>query len=712
MDASIPGATIGTRACARTQLAPFVSWGLSLPVHTRKAQAPMDAWTCAAMYGNGAWTGLTRNITTPRRRAIRLARNMATVALCEAARGASQMRSGFRAPTGTAAHQRTAAPTSAFAARSRPDRASVLYLTHAANDSIFKGIACQSPMKTIAALIILICVTTPTIAVAGQPSIWFCPLSQLTGPMLYTGSPEYVSLFADDAPWKNATRHVTVFKIYRDWLADATDAELKNQFAFLKRHHIALALEYGVLTSPHGGWPGEGFRGETLPAMVRRIQREGGELKYLGMDEPLSHSVFKGNGAPPLARTVADAVTNIKAVLREFPNIEFGDVEPLMDVSGQGMTQRDEIAGYHAGIEEFKAALGKPLAFFDADVDWNSRTTTDDLVALRQMLKTEQVPFGIIYDGDNQNLSDSSWLTTARYHIALAEAAVGAPDIVLFQSWCPYPKKLLPETDMDAFTSLINFYFGERTILTASTADGAVCGELKSACGKRLANERVAVSIHYRSATGAPGTTMVRGQIAPKAAFAMFEIVNYQSVPRSTHLRVTNLRFAPDGGDAVTRHFSSTDSLAEWSGSGMDRVTFDNGDMLINVDPSVRLAIDSAPFAIVTGGQYTLQVDATVPFPCEASGSFAVRFLDANKKLISQYPFLEPVIPFLAPLIPAGTATTDRNGAWSMQLPPPPSPDAKPFLVVADYAGNAKKWPSSVTITEPKTTFPIHERHD
>ena len=73
------------------------------------------------------------------------------------------------------------------------------------------------------------------------------------------------------------------------------------------------------------------------------------------------------------------------------------------------------------------------------------------------MLKQQGIPFGMIYnasaDGPNE------WLLHAAGHfVEYEQYAPTPPDQVIFQSWNPDPKKVLPETDGRAFTSLINRY--------------------------------------------------------------------------------------------------------------------------------------------------------------------------------------------------------------------------------------------------------------
>lgn len=288
--------------------------------------------------------------------------------------------------------------------------------------------------------------------------IWFCPLDPLVRPQLgYGGAPDYMALFTPGAPWQAAASHVGVFKIYPQWAEQATDEQLRAQFADLKRRGIALALEYGVITATaRCGYDVEGWGGEKLVAVVRRIAADGGMLRYLAMDEP--QYFFTLYAGPNACRwtpgeMAANAAVNVKALLAAFPGIEIGDVEPA------GFSDPAYVERYREGIEAFKKAFGFAPAFFHVDEAWNPATFPADLVAVRRMLAAEGVPFGIIDDGNPGDPSDGAWIASAKRHLLRTERAVGTPDQIVFQSWHRYPRTLLPETDPEAFTWLISHYF-------------------------------------------------------------------------------------------------------------------------------------------------------------------------------------------------------------------------------------------------------------
>jgi len=548
-------------------------------------------------------------------------------------------------------------------------------------------------MKYTAVLLAIVALAAPQISIAAQPSIWFCVWprnggSPGRGPLVS----DYMQLFTPDAPWKKAARHVSVLKVYSHWFMAASDEELKTQFADLGRRHIALALECGALTAGPDCGNIEGSGGQNLLRIAQRIHENGGVLAYLAMDEPLFfNSIYNGKGGchVPVAQTVQNAAVNIKAMLAKFPDIQVGDIEPIVAVGSDGLTQAEMIGRYRDGIEAFKAALGRPLAFFDADLDWGSPTVSKDYNSLMRMVRSEGIPVGIIYDGDEGNMSDSSWLETAKHHVEMAESFAGPPDIVVFQSWNHYPKKVLPETDQDAFTSIIDDYFSARTKLSAAYAGKSISGALTTTQGKPIAQAPIDVSIRYRSSTPEPAIYRATGSIPEGADSAIFAIrVNCEGSSGASNISLSNMKLTVAGVDLATRSFAAPADLTTWN--GLSHASIQNGSLHIQTDKSISLIVNSAPVSIPAKGYYTLQVKAAIPSASDQSGSFAVIFLSKDKEVTRN------VIPFQEPVISLGKVTTKQNGHWSIPLTA--TGHFEGFDARADYTGDANNWPAHAVI--------------
>ena len=65
-------------------------------------------------------------------------------------------------------------------------------------------------------------------------------------------------------------------------------------------------------------------------------------------------------------------------------------------------------------------------------------------------------PFGVIVDLDRPEHSDTDWTTHAEQRLEDVRRILGGlPDQLIFQSWTPYPKHFLPDTEAGTLTNLV-----------------------------------------------------------------------------------------------------------------------------------------------------------------------------------------------------------------------------------------------------------------
>jgi uncharacterized protein (TIGR03437 family) len=531
---------------------------------------------------------------------------------------------------------------------------------------------------------------------ASAPQVWFCPLDPLFRPEVnYGGSPQYMSLFNPSAPWTQAASHVNVFKIYPQWIGSATDGDLQIQFADLNRRGIALALEYGVLTaSSQCGMGVEGFGGPSLPLLnaALRIQKNGGTLRYVGMDEPIYFStLYTGTNACQwtVDQMAANAAVNIRALLAQFPNVIIGDIEPFPVSPSNWLPQ------YQAGIEAFRKALGFPLAFFHADLLWDAPSYLADLVSVRKMLSSEGVPFGIIYNGNASDTSDSQWIQSATQHLLAVELNLGSPDQVIFQSWHAYPKKLLPETDPDSFTSLIDTYFRRRTTLSSSLSGSTLQGALTAAdTGEPIGNAPINVTISPTAGSGVPAIYTLAGTLPAGTESVVFGArINLEcNCSGTSDFLVSSFTMDAGAAGAITRDFS--DQLNGWgvsaTGSPAGTAKIEGASLHVVAQPGQSVLLNSPSIPFTSTVPYTFRVSAKVSPKSSGSGYFTLVFLGASTEISRVR------IPLAAASLPAGGASTDALGRYSLPLP---ATGSDPFQVQAAYAGSSDTWPAQNTVT-------------
>lgn len=530
-------------------------------------------------------------------------------------------------------------------------------------------------------------VIAAALPLAGQsPLIWFCPLDPLLRPEVgYGGSPQYMQLFDENASWQRASSRVQVFKIYPQWITRGSDDDLRTQFADLKRRGIALTLEWGMLTaSADCGRGVEGFGGQAALSAVRRIQRLGGDLRYIAMDEPIFFgTLYRGANACrwTVEQMAQNAAANIKAVRAEFPGVTIGDIEPLPVDS----TDKNWLDQYARGIDALQTATGEPLAFFHSDVLWNANRWSAALGAMRDVVRSRGLPFGVIYNGNSSDLSDAGWVAAAESHMTAYEAGADPPDHVIFQSWHPQPKQLLPEDEPSSFTSLINRYFRTRTTLTASASDTLVSGTLSGA--GPVHDAMVRISAVPLSGNGTETEFVVEGVTPAGIQQIVLGLrVNLEcECDGSSEFRLRSFRFE-SGGTTMIRDFAA--GLAGWGVSDRSAVAIEGGQLHVRVKAGQPLLINSAPVAFANeSAAFKLTVTATIAPPSD-SGYFAAIFLGARE--------LSRVrIPIAAREQELGGAVTGEDGRFEFPLPKLAPAD---WLIRAVFGGNDDLWPARGTV--------------
>jgi hypothetical protein len=328
----------------------------------------------------------------------------------------------------------------------------------------------------------------------------------------YIGSEDFMALFEPDAPWQNAAERIQVFKLYGEWVAyQATDAELRQVVADLKRRGLALAVEAGPLDPPADCGQGiEGFAGtEEGLNIARRIKAAGGVIDLIALDEPYFFAHFyDGEKAChwPAEKVAGEVDEYIHTMRAEFPEVIIGDTEPLAG-------NADDEA-YKAWLDTFNQVNGYHLAFLHMDIDWSRIEWQQEVKAIEDHGREIGVPVGIIYTGNFIDKTDEAWLGAAGERVKKYELETGGqPAHVLFQSWNDKPDFVLPETSDYTFTQFINAYFEDKASL----------GFRREGAGANLAFEKsvqvsrqIAENPAWMAVDGDPGTWWGAGEGPPQ----------------------------------------------------------------------------------------------------------------------------------------------------------------------------------------------------
>jgi hypothetical protein len=295
---------------------------------------------------------------------------------------------------------------------------------------------------------------------AATPQVWLSPAFSHGE---RDGSVDNFDLFKDSSPWPEARQRVNVFKIATHTLNRSPDDDIRNMLHFLEAHHIALALEYGMLTPNDACGKGiEGFSPENMPAHVsNRVKSLGGRISYVAMDEPLNFGHYfdrKSNACHWSIDDIArNAAANVKQFREAFPEVEIGDIEPV-----NNWHNNDWAEDVRRWIEAYRRETGRPLDFFHDDMIWHEPVAGRTRL-LTAVLDSYGIRFGVIFNSRAEIGSDQDWLSSVKRNIdEYRGSSLKAPDQIIIQSWRPYPTHVLPESSELSLTHLVNYYFNGR----------------------------------------------------------------------------------------------------------------------------------------------------------------------------------------------------------------------------------------------------------
>lgn len=287
-----------------------------------------------------------------------------------------------------------------------------------------------------------------SVAADPRPAVWMGPPAANDGKC-------FRELFEHPEQWTEARSLIDVL-LYTDlnFNKQFKDDELQKWFAMLQQWKIKLGLEVGAI-KPWGQTGEKTFNIER--PMWERIERLGGEIHAIAMDEPLLSCRKHINKSDDYA--VAETAAYIALVRKHFPNVLVGDIETYPSIP---------LEDHFKWIEALNAKLAEKnvrgLDFYRLDVNWAEfvafgRGNWREVRELERHCRQKKLPFSLIYWAsgypamERKGLADdSTWYVSIMqqgYDYALVD---GAPDQYVIESWVGAPSRAVPETDEWTFT--------------------------------------------------------------------------------------------------------------------------------------------------------------------------------------------------------------------------------------------------------------------
>ena len=489
------------------------------------------------------------------------------------------------------------------------------------------------------------------------------PPARPTSPEIWIKSGAYIpgfnapidNMWVVDAPWPRVAARVRVAGFPPGNIERAKDVELQAAFVGMKQRGIALGLGTGLLTRSdrcraHNeamASPGE------LEQMLLKIRRDGGDLRYIAMDEPyyFGHRDASGchQSAAELAAEVAQSVATARRI---FPSVQIGDIE----VVGSSRPWIEELAAW---ADTYRRTTGEKLAFMQSDVQW-SDLAMRNLRPLATAMRDRGIPISIIYNANVAATTDASWETSAEGHIAQIETALAIhPDIAAFDSWMKNPTHRLPETAPRTLTNLALRYVSRSASALALTRRGnVVTGRLTGAEGRPVVGASVTVTAVDVGARMAPTLRTLTGAVPANAVGAL-----------------VGIRVDTDGACVCDGKTSAVIGAIRYQETGTGRQQTippfgpstkapPSGLRTLELVPGQGFSPNLKQIPVTAGAAYTFEAPIAATASAENAGYATAIFVDASGKGISR-----TFLWFGPSRRDLGAARTDADGRFSLDLP-------------------------------------------
>ena len=275
-------------------------------------------------------------------------------------------------------------------------------------------------------------------APAAPPEVWFMSAGQ---------SPDLTDLFTRPAEWAKARQSVNVFAFGPGHLTPAREgqpslySELVSVGAFrlIKSWGMKISIEVPALKE----WDCAGAHTpEITEQLIRRARDQGGDVRYVAMDEPLISGL--GLNVRKCALTIAEAAQVVAKYAKRLGDLErqSGQNNPvgIVDIEAYPSVSVAQIKQWitylvDGGVKLSGFHLDPNVHYIDIHPDIKNNLKRD-LSDLQAFLKEKGIPFGvIIWSGYDPVKSDRAYYDYAMAWARAVHASIGSPDRLIFQSW-------------------------------------------------------------------------------------------------------------------------------------------------------------------------------------------------------------------------------------------------------------------------------------
>jgi hypothetical protein len=308
---------------------------------------------------------------------------------------------------------------------------------------------------------------------AARPEVWMC-----------TGDVD--ELVRPDADWSFVRRNLAGIKLYVGLLHQPKPGQIERLVKMVKANRLQVAVElgccldFGPMDETNGEWSA---RSEV--AALDRWYVAGGKVDYLDLDGPVRRLMnpdrSDGKRFTSMEAAADQVVKSVGAFHKAHPAMKFWHLTNFPnwgykgDVSyhARGPARQDygEYDDAHRLVFEKLRAAGTPLAGVTIDnpydyligehmsVNLRPPSSVDWLKRVRDYedrCRAEGLEVNLIVNSERGGMkSDALFAEETLKMVDTYLKAGGKPTRFLVQTWYPYPKQVVPETDPTTMTGLV-----------------------------------------------------------------------------------------------------------------------------------------------------------------------------------------------------------------------------------------------------------------
>jgi hypothetical protein len=277
---------------------------------------------------------------------------------------------------------------------------------------------------------------------------------------------DFPAMVASDAAWRIAASRIAVLTIGLHTIERYPD--LNAVVAMTKRNHFKVATAGSMVFTDgvcekkgmEGMDPGEGYAREVVNG-IKVWKDHGGRLDYLIMDSPFYFGYYESakDCQYSINEVAQRAAATFKVVQKAYPDIK------VMDAEGPGAVPVNMwLPEFGRWLQAFGAYAGHPVDLVGLDFHWRDawHTGYDWISAVRTTagyLHRMHIGVGLFINAEDKDVTERKFFDATRDHLQVAIGAKAGLDFVYLASWMKFPSRNLPETDPQAYTSLIDQAF-------------------------------------------------------------------------------------------------------------------------------------------------------------------------------------------------------------------------------------------------------------